>query len=200
MPRVGSSSRSTGAPPTATAAMATRCRCPPDRLRGCAAARSVRCSASSQWSTAAASVWPRSRCVSSSSRLTVEREQHGVRVLRYVGDARAAVDGPARRRDQVGERAQQGGLPGAVAAEQRDDVAGVQFEVDVAHGRVPAEHDPHAARRDQALAGRRERRRRRGGTRSTGSAAARARASRTVRGSGSQPRSRPSRVTVGAPG
>ncbi len=111
-----------------------------------------------------------------------------------------AIDGPVREREQVGEGAQQGGLPGAVAAEQRDDVAGVQFEVDAPDGRVPAEDDAHAARGEQTLAGAWRAVAPTAGTRSTGLAAAHARASRTVSGGGSQPRSRPSRVTEGAPG
>ena len=74
MPRVGSSSSSTGAPPTATAAIATRWRSPPDSERGCAIGDVAAARARSiHDSTAPSSVRPRSRSVSAISARTVGR-------------------------------------------------------------------------------------------------------------------------------
>ena len=47
------------------------------------------------------------------------------------------VDRPGHRPHDAGDHAQCGGLPGAVGAEQRDDLAGADVQVEVAHHRGP---------------------------------------------------------------
>ena len=81
------------------------------------------------------------------------REQHAcsgpaARTRPAVG----ASTGPALGASETGERAQQRGLAGAVAAEQRDDVAAVEVEVDAVQHRAPIEGDLRcAADRQQCL-------------------------------------------------
>ena len=129
MPRVGSSRRSTGAPPTATAAIATRCRSPPAQaarvpLRDVGEVRARRASdrrcRRREARAGAGSPAARARTVGANSS-----------AFGFCGDVRhraGDVDRPRVGVEQAAERAQQRGLSRAVAAEQRDDVAGVHVD------------------------------------------------------------------------
>jgi hypothetical protein len=83
------------------------------------------------------------------------REQHGVRVLRHVGDAILRLDRARPGSDEARERAQQRGLAGAVAAEQCDHITRAQVEVDAAHDVAAAERDAHVVGAQDGISGRR---------------------------------------------
>ena len=156
MPRVGSSSRRRSAPPTATAAIATRCRWPPERLRGWWSASVVEPEGVEPVvDGAVVAAGPSRRRVSAISARTVAREQQRVRVLGHVGAVGRRLDAAGVRGEQAAEDAEQRGLARAVAAEQRDDLAAVDLDVDLraapgagrARRRCPAARRQELARR-----------------------------------------------------
>ncbi len=201
MPRVGSSSRSRSAPPTATAAIATRWRWPPERLRGWRSASSDEAERVEPAVDGAvggpAEQAQRLRDLGPHGR----REQHRVRVLRHVRRGRARLDPPGIGREQPGQDPQQRGLARAVAAEQRDDLAAVDLEVDAVQHRPAVERDPERLRAQQQLAGRGPGRSPRRAARAGGPLRPRACVPRgPSAAAGPSPSRRPRRVTLGAPG
>ena len=86
---------------------------------------------------------------------TLDRERQDrieLQALRHVADhqARRAPDHAGGRLQHAQERAQQGGLAGAVGADQRDDLAAPDREVDRAQELVPADPDGERPGLDQA--------------------------------------------------
>ncbi len=77
-----------------------------------------------------------------------------LQALRHVADAeaRAAHDAAGGRREHPQEHAEQRGLAGAVGADQRDDLAGVEREIDAAQQLVAADADADACGLDQGRA------------------------------------------------
>jgi len=73
------------------------------------------------------------------------------RVLREVADRTDAADGAARRLELAGQRPQQGGLAGAVAADQADPVAGSDGERDVGKQKMGADADVDTANGDHGV-------------------------------------------------
>ena len=173
------------------------------RPRGCgdaAPARSVRWSASSQWSTASVSARPSSRCVSSSSRRTVAENSIvfgfcGTYATRTRRSTAPAVGGTrsASARSRV-----------VLPAPLRPNSAMTSPACSSRSTRRTAGWPPSTTRTSRAVHQRRRPARPPRAPPAVGGRPAveprGRRASRTVSGGGSQPSARPSRVTVGAPG
>ena len=140
IPRVGSSSR--------TAAQRLAAPAPP-RARAAGARRRT-----------GRAGWPRSR-PSSPAAATPPRagvldrvlvDQVVARVLEQQRDLAGALDAPARGLGQPLGQPQQRALAGAVAAHQRDPLAGPQLEVEPAqHARAVLDLEPDAAQRERRL-------------------------------------------------
>ena len=74
-------------------------------------------------------------------------------VQRGVGRTPEQIDLALERRQLAGEREQGGRLAGAVGAEQRDDLPGIDVQVDVADGRQIAVAGREVVGLEHALAG-----------------------------------------------
>ena len=142
----GSSSSSRLGSRTRARASAARWASPPDRVSGQASARPVRpTSSSAPRATARGSAAGRRGAARGSDVVADPAPGHQPRLLE--GDRRGAghVEFPGDRAVQPGQRAQQGGLAGPAAADQRDELAGRDVQVELGPGRA-GHRSPGSAR------------------------------------------------------
>ena len=144
-------------PPPVTIASARRWRSPPERSRGLRSASSARPTAPAR------AAGPRGDAL-------VHEVVAGV--LQQQRHPPAALDAAAGRLEQAGGVAQQRRLAGAVAAHQRDALAGLQAQRDAAQDRrAVAQLVPHASHAQRRARARADARRRRRGASASGVAA-----------------------------